>query len=446
MVVPPRRGNDSSGTAAALVAVPMLLLGLLPSGPAASARSATESEKTPVSIQLFRYHFAGEGAFLAGLQAAYQREHGRPVELWEGEWPESPRKIQDWTGKLSRYAPDMMVVQDAQLPLVLGHAASLEARFPSGFLKALFPGALAQGRVQGVLTGLPWMVHPLALYYNADLLAAKGLSPPGTPEELVEVATKLSDPPNVYGFGVPGAPSGGAADCFMAFFRGFGGLLFDDRGRLSIDSDPGRRALHLLSSFSQSRATEPEVLTWSGAELAQLFAAGRVAMVLDGPWLLREAGASAPPFKVGVAPVPREAGGTEHLTTDCVIIFDTARDIDGCVHFLQYALGQDVQRRLAGLGVPSARRDAGGALPPGEGWDVYARALRDGRGPSAATWAEIVPIVERLIYATVSGRAAPQEAMDSIDIDLIDDPEYVRLGLPPPKPEETGHPGEKPEG
>jgi hypothetical protein len=81
------------------------------------------------------------------------------------------------------------------------------------------------------------------------------------------------------------------------------------------------------------------------------------------------------------------------------------------------------------------RRDAGGALPKGEGWEVYARALREGRGPSASTWGEIRALVESLLYVTVSGRATPQEAIDAINVDLLDDPEYVRLGLPPPKRE-----------
>ena len=172
------------------------------------------------------------------------------------------------------------------------------------------------------------------------------------------------------------------------------------------------------------------MLTWSGEELAQAFLQGRVGMLIDGPWLLREAAYSPPPFKVGVAPLPREKGGTEHLTADCVVIFDTARDVDGCVNFLQYALGREHQRNLAALGVPSVRRDAGSALPKGEGWEVYARALRDGRGPSASTWSEVAPVLERLLYLTVSGRATPQAAIDAIAIDLIDDPEPSRLGPP----------------
>jgi len=431
--VPPRRRLDSLGTAARLVAVLLFLAAGIGSSRAGAVPADAEGRETPLSIHVWRYDFAGEGAFLADLQGAYQRQTGRTVELYQGEWRECSRKVEEWTGRGIRYAPDMIIVQDADLPLVLGHAASLEGRFPERFLDSFYPGVLAQGRVQGVLTGLPWMVRPVALYYNADVLQAKGVTPPRTPEELLSAAQELADPPQVYGFGVPGNPSGGAAECCLTLFRAFGGVLFDQRGRLSIDSDPGRQTLEFFSALSTTHGTQPEVLTWSESEVAQLFLSGRVAMVIDQPWLLREVSYRPPPFKVGIAPVPRTEGGTEHLSTDCVIIFDTARDMDACVHFLQYALGRDCQRALAGLGVPSVRKDGAAGLPEGEGWEVYRRALRDGRGPSAATWAQIAPVLTRTLYGVLSGRATPQEALDAIDIDLVDDPEYVRLGLPPPK-------------
>ncbi|MBM3476768.1 MAG: extracellular solute-binding protein [Armatimonadetes bacterium] len=426
----PRRPRDANfGTAAVVVAVPVLLWTV----PASAAPPTTASNETPISLQVWRYHFQGEPAFLAELREGFRRVTGRKVELYDGEWSDCARRVNDWTGRSAEYAPDMLVVQDAQLPDVLGRAASLEGRFTPSFLASLYPGALAQGRVQGVLVALPWVPRPLALYYNADLLKEKGLAPHATPQQLVEVAQKLADPPRVYGFGLPGAPAGGAADCFMALFRAFGGLLFDDRGRLSLDSDAGRRTLDLFSGLMVSHATQPEVLTWSDAELAQAFLAGRVAMVIGEPWLLRAAGNAPPAFTVGVAPVPREKGGFQHLTTDCVIILDTARDIDACTQFLQYALGPGPQRALAACGVPPVRRDAAGGLPKGEGWEVYVQALREARGPSASTWGEIRPLLENLLYVTVSGRATPQEAIDAIAIDLLDDPEYVRLGLPPPR-------------
>jgi ABC-type glycerol-3-phosphate transport system substrate-binding protein len=302
------------------------------------------------------------------------------------------------------------------------------------FLDGFHPGVTAQGRVQGVLMALPWMVSPRALYYNADRLTARSLSPPQTPEQLLDVAVKANDPPAVYGFGLPAAPEGGAADFFLTFFRAQGGVLFDQNGRLALSGDPGRQTLELLAGLVQQHATQPETLTWQPGELEQAFLSGRFAMLIDGPWLLREATRHPPPFTLGVVPVPRVETGTEHLTTDCVIIFDTARDVEGCVQFLEYALGAESQRQLAALGVVPVRRDAAQALPRGEGWEVFRRALRDGRGPSATTWGRIAPLLERMMYCVLSGRATPQEALDALDVDLVDDPEpggpNLRLGQP----------------
>lgn len=386
--------------------------------PADKARA----ERPPLSLHVWRYHYPNETALLAELEAGYERLSGRRLEVRQGEWEDAPRQIAEWMGRFNRYAPDMLVVQDSQLPLVLPKAVSLEARFRPDFLAQLYPGVLAQGRVQGVLTALPWAVRPLLLYYNSDVLAAKGVSPPTSPAELLEAARKLSDRPNMYGFGLPGCPGGGAADRFMSFFRAYGGMLFDGQGRFSLDGEAGHNALQLVADLVAFGATQPEVLSWSEHELVPLFLAGRVAMIIEGPSLLR-ADHSSIPFRLGVTRVPRVKGGCEHLRADCVVILDSARDLDGCVEFLQYALGPEHQRALARSGVAPVRRDAASALPKGEGWEVCRQALRDGRGPSPATWSDIGVLVEHLVYDTVSGRVAPGEAINGIGIDIVDEPE-----------------------
>lgn len=433
MRIPVRRPTEACIQAAVQHAAACALMGAaLLALPAGVVGDASEKAKGSISLAVWLYGFPGESQYLADLAGAYKRAHGRPVDLYTYDWSESHVKLEQWTGRLSDYAPDMVVVRDVDLPLVVSRAASLEQRFPTSFLAKLYPSLVAQGRVEGVLLSLPWMVGPQALYYRADVFRERGLSPPATPDELLQVAGEIADPPEMYGLGLPGHPDGGGPDMFLTIFRALNGVVFDDRGRLAISSEAGHATLRLWCDLVSSHATQPEVLSWTQGELAELFLAGRLAMLIDRPWLLRERWRIPEGIEVAVAPVPKLEGASDHLRTDRIVVLDTARDIDACVHFLCYALGRDPQRALTRLGVPSVRRDVAGELPSDRRWAAFKQALRNGRGPAPTAWPEVARIVDRLLYLSVSGRATIEGAMESIDVELVGEPETVRAKPPPP--------------
>jgi ABC-type glycerol-3-phosphate transport system substrate-binding protein len=193
----------------------------------------------------------------------------------------------------------------------------------------------------------------------------------------------------------------------------------------------------------QSHATQPEVLSWTEGELAELFARGRLAMVLEQPWLLREVRQVPPPMMVGVAPMPRAPGGCDSVRTDCVVILDTASDVPACVDFLQYALSRERQQLQAALGVPSVRKDCAGDLPEDERWGAFRQALEHARGPQPESWSAIAALFERLLYLVASGRRSVDEAMAAVDVDLIGEPDAQRIGLPAPHPTEGVTPRER---
>lgn len=388
---------------------------------------AAEETPSPVSIGVWLYQFAGENDYLADLNGSYERATGRPVELFTHSWGEYPHRTEQWLGDQIRYAPDMLIIHDYHLPAAAGHAASLEGRFPSAFLADLHPALLAQGRLEGVQLAIPWMTAPRALYYRADVLEEAEIAPQQSLDALAQAATDVADPPDMYGFGLPGLRDGGSPDAFMAIYRAMGGLLFNSKGRLAIAEYRGEQALTWLTDILTRGGTQPEVLSWADVELAQLFLDGRLAMLIERPWLLRELISRPPPFEFGVAPVPVSESGHHHITTDCVIVLETARDVDACVDFIQFALSRDQQRGLAGLGVPSVRKDALKRLPQDERWAPFADALAKAHGPSPATWADVGPLVSELLEYTLSGRATPRAALDAIDVQVLDDPEVERL-------------------
>ena len=438
MVVPLRPRITLSGAAAAVVAALLLSADLL----AAPTRPAAPTALPPLSLAVWLNHFPGEAQYYADLTRSFEQAAGRKVNLYTQEWSVCADQLKRWCKDQRAYAPDMVVVRDVDLPLVLGHIASLEGRFPASFLRQLYPGPLAQGRVQGILVAAPWQVWPKALYYRGDILRQKGLAPPKTPDELLTVARAVADPPKLYGFGLSGRLGGGAADMFLLTLRAEGGVIFDRDGHLAVGADPSRRALKLWSDLTQSHATQPEVLSWTDAELGDLFLEGRLAMLIERPWLLAQFRYTEPPFEVGIVPVPKAPGGCDSPRTDCVVVFDTASDPDACCQFIYFALLRDQQRLLAKCGVPSACRDANDTLPDDARWAAFRTALANVRGPSPQSWGAVAALYERLLYLIVSGRIGVDEALEAMDVDLLGEPDNERLAMPTPSSAD-GKPREK---
>lgn len=440
------RLTNAMRRAAAVHAAALLLCVLVAGLCTSPAGGQQDAEpKTPISLAVWRYHFPGEISFLSDLTAAYERTHGRKVEHFTHDWAAYVSQMEGWRGDLNEFAPDMVIIHDFDLPVVAANAASLEGRFSADFLSGLNPALVPQGRLEGILLAVPWMAHPRALFYRADLLRAKGLEVPNTPEDLAKVAQAVAAPPELYGLGLPGRPGGGAPDMLLTVFRALGGKLFNDTGRLAIAEQTGHDALTWWADLLMRGGTQPEALTWSDSELSDLFLQGRLAMVVERPWFLRQMLRHPPPFEFGVAPVPRVEGGTSHVGVDCIMVFDTARDIDGCCHFIEYALGRDPQRALAGLGVPTVRTDMARFLPQGDEFAPFADSLQHARAPSASTWGDVAPLLAELLQVTLSGRMSVPEALEAIDVQVLDEPEDERLGLAPVAPKDLRPPTTKPE-
>ena len=111
-----------------------------------------------MSIGVWLYDFPGETEYLADLKGGFERATGRRVELFTHRWSEYAYRTEQWMGDQIRYAPDMVVVHDYDLPTVVGRAASLEGRLSAGVRKAIPEALWAQARLEGVLLGVPWLV------------------------------------------------------------------------------------------------------------------------------------------------------------------------------------------------------------------------------------------------------------------------------------------------
>ncbi|MFB3978805.1 MULTISPECIES: ABC transporter substrate-binding protein [Microbacterium] len=211
---------------------------------------------------------------------------------------------------------DAIDVFDVDMPRTAAYAArgwltDLTDTFPD-LASAVDPGSLEAATVDGKVVTMPYQTSTNIMYYNKALLAAAGISAPGaTPddretwEQITEDAKKAQD---------AGAQYGLLFDQIDRYYQlqplaesAGGGPGGTGEGNLTPDvtNDGWEKAFSWYGSIFADGLSPRGVAV---ADTPNLFAAGKVAYYVGGPWwgtqFVGEAG-----LDFGIAPFPAFAGG-----------------------------------------------------------------------------------------------------------------------------------------
>lgn len=143
-----------------------------------------------------------------------------------------------------------------------------------------FPAAVwAAGEVGGQRFAVPLDIHPLVMFYNADLLTQAGFDEPPMTREAFEAAAQAMTGGRDFGFMITtGFP---IEQIFRSLLHQFGGSEFNADGtEATWNSEAGVKALEWLLS-AQQRFSEPNLEV--DAELSA-FKAGGVGLIWNGIW------------------------------------------------------------------------------------------------------------------------------------------------------------------
>ena len=172
-----------------------------------------------------------------------------------------------------------------------------------------YPSPLEAGTIDGKVYGLPFDTNCTALFYNKDMLEAKGVAVPTTMDELKDAAAKLTDPAaGAYGLILCGMNGEETTFQFMNFLTAYGGK-FDD-----MSSDAAKEAAQLYVDLVQAGSMSEEIVNMGQNDIFDRFAAKQAAMCVNGTWqvnLLRN-GTSYPDldFNWDVALMPAGSQGS----------------------------------------------------------------------------------------------------------------------------------------
>ena len=146
------------------------------------------------------------------------------------------------------------------------------SQFYSGYLSA-FKGS------DGKTYGYPKDGNTLGMAYNTDMLAAAGVQPPTTYDEMVTVGAALKAK------GIVAYSLSTSLDRILAFIYGDGGSLLSADKKTDIIDKPGfKEALTMyLNLFKQGYAKSPSDLgvDWNGKALGEK----KAAIIFEGGWL-----------------------------------------------------------------------------------------------------------------------------------------------------------------
>ncbi|MGW5431810.1 sugar ABC transporter substrate-binding protein [Streptomyces sp. NPDC004059] len=206
----------------------------------------------------------------------------------------------------SRTLPDLLMLDNPDLQQI----ASTGALTPldrygidtTGFAE----GILSAGAYRGKVYGLAPTVNTIALIYNKDMLAEAGVAVPRTWNELKTAAARLTRPGR-YGIAVSANATPESTWQFLPFLWSDGG---DEK---HLDTPQAAQALRLWTDLVKSGSMSKSALNWTQADLHDQFAAGKTAMMVNGPWRIPALNKDHD-LHWGVAPLPVRQKGQKLVT------------------------------------------------------------------------------------------------------------------------------------
>lgn len=175
--------------------------------------------------------------------------------------------------------PDVLMLDNPTVSTI----ASIGALVP---LKTLGPTAIptlgaaqqAEAKFNGTIYGYPLYTNTIALFYNKTMFAAANLQPPTTWAQLLTDAKALTNAQH-YGIAFSGETCAG---CNVWTFIPF--LLTNGGSLTHLTTPQSIQALTLWTDLTKEGAIDKDFTNWNQGQPEAAFAAGKAAMMINGPW------------------------------------------------------------------------------------------------------------------------------------------------------------------
>jgi ABC-type glycerol-3-phosphate transport system substrate-binding protein len=314
----------------------------------------------PVTLKVMRPGYPKEArAFFTEVQKALTKEYPNiQLEIVDSDWNTFHSRAPIWV--VGKQEPDVYLCSQTDLAgfVDIGAVMTLDGLIDPTLRADIPVGAWNSVKYQGRTVAIPGDYAPFVLWYNKDIFKKAGLNPqkpPTTWDELLQQALKIKQSTDVVPIGVG---VGRALDFTqlvwgMLFYSATNEQYVDDLGRPQLTSENSIRAHQFLVDLVRKhKVTLPDPQLYSKGDLRLLFRDEKVAMVVDGPWLMNVVASktdlSAPDkSKFGIAPAPRSSAQGKipmyASTTDAWVISANSKHPEEAKKVLQFLLRPEWQ-------------------------------------------------------------------------------------------------------
>jgi multiple sugar transport system substrate-binding protein len=246
--------------------------------PAAQASAAGGT----ITLTETSYYPASAGPIYTYLNTVFNNfEKTHPgIIVKREDIPNSPEYLTTIADEASAGSlPDVLMLDNPMVPTI----ASYNVLTPLSSLgKTAIPGLAAAQQVEakfnGTIYGYPLYTNTIALFYNKALLSAAHITPPTTWAQLLTDSKALTNSQH-YGIAFAGENCSGCnVWTFIPFLLSNGGSLTD------LTSPQSVQALTLWTDLVKEGAVDKDVTNWNQGQPEAAFAAGKAAMMINGPW------------------------------------------------------------------------------------------------------------------------------------------------------------------
>lgn len=252
----------------------------------------------------------------------------------------------------SKTAPDVyyLDVSLATAYMSKGVLEPLDSYLDPNDVSDFEPNLLKGYQLNGKTYGLPKDYNTLGLFYNKDMLSQAGVQVPTTWDELMTAAQKLTVGK------VKGLALSDDAARFIPFFFQAGGKVIDDSGKPAFNTPEAAKGLDFYYSFfKKGYAATPTDLGdgWNGDS----FAKKKVAMVIEGGWLIPSMTTAGPDVKYGIARLPKGDNDGDLAFTVAYVMNKDSKHKAEAAEVLKFLTGKDAQELTAesGLAIPTRK-------------------------------------------------------------------------------------------
>ena len=271
----------------------------------------------PITLKVMRPGYPKEArAFFTEVQMALAKEYPEiKLEIVDADWNAFHSRMPIWIA--GKQEPDVYLCSGTDLAKFADIGAMKPVdTFLDAKLRADYPAAVWDTvKFKGRIVGIPGNFAPFVLWYNKDVFKKAGLNPsnpPTTWDEFLQYALKIKQNTEVAPIGLNLARVADFQQLVwgMLFYSATNHPFIDDEGRPQITDENSIKAHQFLVDLVRKyKVTQPDPQLYSKGDLRLLMRDEKIAMVVDGPWLMTVLGSkmdisSRETSKFGIAPAP----------------------------------------------------------------------------------------------------------------------------------------------